>query len=394
MKHPHRKCPICNHDTVDPLHFQRFALPVGHPLSEGYDVVCCRNCGFVYANTAVPQEVYDRFYAQYSKYEDKQTGTGGIEQQWDRERVEETARQIAEYLNDTTLSVLDVGCANGGLLKALRHQGFENLLGIDPSPICVENARQLGVAAEVGSLFQPFSYQQFDCVVLSHTLEHVQNLPQAASWISSVMKSNAILYVEVPDASRYKDFIDSPFQDFNTEHINHFSLTSLKNYLNANGFEPLRYGEKTIPASANKPYPAIFCFARKGVGTVSLETDALLRTNIEEYIKNSRLILDLIENRLSVALANTRRIIVWGTGQLAMKLLVETSLANAEIIAFVDSNPINQGKLLHGINVLSPTDIHKYTEPILISTTLHQQSIMEQIHELGLHNPIILLKDN
>ena len=37
-----------------------------------------------------------------------------------------------------------------------------------------------------------------------------------------LLKTNGVLYIEVPDATAYVEFLYSPFQDFNTEHINHF----------------------------------------------------------------------------------------------------------------------------------------------------------------------------
>jgi len=388
-----RRCPICENINVDVLHTQRFALPDGHPLSDGYDVVCCVSCGFVYADTGVTQEAYDLFYAQYSKYEDQKTGTGGIEKEWDRIRLEGTAGIIAAFLNNTDASILDVGCANGGLLKSLKELGYMRNFGIDPSPECVENTKRLGVDAEVGSLFQPLNHEQFDCIILSHTLEHVQDLKQAAQWIYSALAADASIYVEVPDAARYADFVDAPFQDFNTEHINHFSMTSLKSYLRANAFEPLEWGERVIAASANKPYPAIFCFAKRSEEKAKIVKDIELKNEIQRYISKSRAILDEIEVRLGAMLSHARRVIVWGTGQLAMKLLVETSLAQAEIAVFVDSNPINQGKFLRGVQVISPESVTSYSEPILILSTLHQQSIVEQIHKMGLRNPLIYLRE-
>src|SRR5689334_6360881 len=99
MKSAFRNCPICNCDRVDVLHAQRFELLEGHPLSNGYDVVACHECGFVYADTEVPQSDYDRFYAEHSKYEDRKTSTGGIQDPFDWKRQRATARQIANFLN-------------------------------------------------------------------------------------------------------------------------------------------------------------------------------------------------------------------------------------------------------------------------------------------------------
>ena len=129
-----RCCPICQDSDTEVLHTQKFALPEGHPLMDGYDVVCCEHCGFVYADTTATQEDYDVFYAKFSKYEDDKTSSGSGDTPWDARRLEGTALQIAETLPNKLVRILDIGCANGGLLKCLRKMGFDNLCGIDPSP--------------------------------------------------------------------------------------------------------------------------------------------------------------------------------------------------------------------------------------------------------------------
>ena len=72
VKEAERPCPLCRHTGVEVLHTQHFVLPDRHPLEAGYDVVCCGRCGFVYADTDVPQAAYDAYYAELSKYEDRE----------------------------------------------------------------------------------------------------------------------------------------------------------------------------------------------------------------------------------------------------------------------------------------------------------------------------------
>jgi SAM-dependent methyltransferase len=394
---PFRNCPVCGNTEVEILRTQRFELPVGHPLSQGYDIVKCFACGFVYADTKVSQADYDRFYIEYSKYEDKKTGTGGGENPFDQIRFEITARQLVNYLKDPSARILDVGCANGGLLKALKNLGFENLCGLDPSSICVENTRSLGLEAYTGSLFQAFPYGKFDCVILSHTLEHVQDVNGAIAWISEMLKPEGkqIVYIEVPDATRYTDFLYAPFQDFNTEHINHFSEVSLKNLMGRIGFETIEISVKTLTISPNMFYPAIYGFWKKTKKqpTMEIVPDTQLGEQIGLYIHESQKILDAIEMRLQKILRNPSPVIVWGTGQLALKLLVETSLGKANIAAFIDNNPINQGNTLHGIKILSPQALTTLDGPILITTILHQQAIAAQIRQMGLLNEIVFLQE-
>lgn len=119
-----RLCPICSCNFCEILHSQRFILPEGHPLSNGYDVVCCRKCRFVYADTTVSQEDYDTFYLKFSKYEDSSTSTGSGETACDAERLKQTATYLADFLPDKEARIIDIGCANGGLLKSLKRDGL------------------------------------------------------------------------------------------------------------------------------------------------------------------------------------------------------------------------------------------------------------------------------
>ena len=122
----YRACPICACSVCVPLHEMRFALPAGSPLPASYIVAACSNCGFVYADTPGSAENYQRYYAEFSHYEDPAIATGGGEQGFDRQRLAETADWIAGKL-DKDARVLDIGCGNGGLLLALRERGFSRL---------------------------------------------------------------------------------------------------------------------------------------------------------------------------------------------------------------------------------------------------------------------------
>lgn len=395
-----RACPICENLEAELLHTQKFVLPEGHPLSKGYDVVCCCECGFVYADTSVTQDEYDLFYAKYSKYEDNKTATGAGERPWERKRFNETASFISSFLPDRKSSILDIGCANGGLLKSLKELGYTNIFGVDPSPVCVENVRRSGIDAQIGSLSDPFNFGLYDCILMSHVLEHVSNLKGVLTSIYLQMikgkSSKTYVYIEVPNATRYNDYVFAPFQDFNTEHINHFSQRCLENLMNLSGFTVISKGEKEIESSTGMPYPAIYSVSvinGQRQNQFSIAKDVELVSNISDYIAKSRTILAKIDNKIQQVLAKSNRLIVWGTGQLVMKLLAETSLAKADIVAFVDNNPINQGKMLKDTQIISPEKIGNLPHPILVTTILHQKEIAEQSKFLGLSNSIIYLDE-
>jgi SAM-dependent methyltransferase len=396
-----RLCPICGSGAADVLHIQRFVLPEGHPLSDGYPVVCCGQCGFVYADTAARQEDYDIFYAQSSKYRDNGTSTGGGGTELDSLRLRETAADIARLLPDRAARIIDVGCANGGLLAALKKLGFDNLYGIDPSAACAAHVRSAhGIDAQVGSLSElPAGTEPADLVILSHVLEHVRELRAGLAALRMLLKASSLLYVEVPDASRYAEFVFAPFQDFNTEHINHFSPSSLENLLRAAGLQVKAAGQRLLASAPGMPYPAIFAVARQphseaaSLDNLRFSPDASLRPAIEEYIRLSAVLLKSIDGKIRLALERSGPILVWGTGQLAMKLLAETCLGSARIAAFVDGNPIHHGESIRGVPVLAPEEIRAMPEPIMITTTLHEREIAAKIREMGMTNGLILLGD-
>jgi SAM-dependent methyltransferase len=391
-----RNCPVCDGTDGEVLHTQKFILSDNHPLRDGYDVVHCVRCGFCFADTVATQRDYDEFYANFSKYTDNKTSTGGGGTPTDLGRIREMAAEIERIKWDRAARILDIGCANGGLLGELRALGFTRLCGIDPSSACVAQTRAAsGAEGFAGTLFNmPEEAGTFDGVVLSHVLEHVRDLKPALMGLRRFMNPGAWLYVETPDATHYKDCLTSPFQDFNTEHINHFSPASMLNLLGQSGFFPSSHGQKTIFSAPNMPYPALFVLAELAPAhapAMAITKDDELKNALLDYIAISRRVMDGMEAQLQAVISRHPRLIVWGTGQLTMKLLAETSLARANIVAFADSNPANQGKLLRGVPVVAPKSLTAGDIPILVASTINAEAILESIRQLNLPNPTIRL---
>lgn len=102
-------------------------------------------------------------------------------------------------------SILDIGCANGGLLEALSDRGFTNLTGIDPSPTCIRHIKQRGFNGYVSEIskLNNDTIGSYNFIILSHVLEHIFDVNGAISIVNSLINYEGLIYIEVPNASSY-----------------------------------------------------------------------------------------------------------------------------------------------------------------------------------------------
>jgi len=398
LKNLFRICPICSSTTGEVLYTQHFILPDKYILPSSHDVVCCNKCGFVFADVNSTQKDYDTFYAELSKYEDKKTSTGGSFNSWDIERFERVSHDISKIILDKESKILDIGCANGGLLLALKNEGYKNLVGMDPSPVCTLNVQREGLKGICAGIFSDAFdsvEQDYNCVILSHVLEHVYDLKKSVMKIAEKLINGGILYVEVPDATRYPDFYKVPYYYFDCEHINHFSEKSLDNLLSQFGFESVTYQRKDISVSINELYPAIYVVYRK-TGKKRIDNrfifDSFVRHSVIKYVELSK--NDTLYTELDKVAKSKEKVIVWGAGQNTMRFLSNTPLNKCNIVAFVDNDSKKQGLMLGNIVIHSPEIIKGHNGPIIVSSALHSDEIVEEIRSIGLKNKVIVLRSN
>ncbi len=394
MKKLLRPCPVCEGQRGDVLHHQKFAVLDGYPLPDEYDVVICATCGMVYADTPASQADYDRFYATCSIYEQPAGAQTGATPPEDIARLEQTGALFADHIPSKEARILDVGCANGGLLQVLGRLGFHNLVGVDPSPVCVENTRKSGCQAYRGELAHlPAEIGCFDAVILTSVLEHVLDVKSAISALVRVCTGNGRIFLEVPDAAGYADYLHAPFQDINTEHINHFSTAALRNLMAQFGFTPVLEKRVQVTGPSGLVFPGLEVGYERRSDHMQQPwlIDGMFRRQMERYIDESRNMMRDIDQQLQNVLASSKEVIIWGTGQLTMKLLCDTALKDAKVIAFVDGNPVNVGKTLRGVPIVSPNQLENQRAPIILATLLHTQGIRNKITSLGLTNPVVTL---
>lgn len=119
------------------------------------------------------------------------------------------------------VNVLDLGCGEGQISRALKSAGVQNVIGVDPTWNQIVTAADRGGAfAQAGSSALPFGDQSFDTVLACLVFEHVRDIDNAMAEIARVLKPGGRFcfflnhpLLQTPDSGWIDDqFVDPPEQ--------------------------------------------------------------------------------------------------------------------------------------------------------------------------------------
>jgi SAM-dependent methyltransferase len=391
-----RSCAVCGSNNKQLLFRQQFSGFNEGNLLDGYDVVACQQCGFCFADHIPDQAAFDQYYRNMSKYERHEHS--GHMNEYDQHRLPITAQLITRHVPNRQARVLDVGCSTGSLLYVLTQYGFDNVLGLDPSPVCAQVAQDLykirvvtGALADLSS-----SSETFGLIILSSVLEHIRDLDTALAKLYDLLAEQGKLYLEVPDVTAFATSPDAPFQEFSIEHINYFSIATLSNLLQKHNFQFVFAQQDSVePSPGHIAHEIKALYQKREASAAPITRDATAEKGLADYIDQSRRVEQHIHETIDHWAISGQPIIVWGVGTHTQRLLATSKLSQANIVAFVDSNPRYQGKELNGIRILAPADLKSWSEPILISSMVFQKDIEQQIRKnLQLTNEVVKLYQN
>lgn len=357
-----RPCPCCNFESSSPL----YTTPTKQ------QIVSCDRCKMVYAvNTPVIDYSKDSIYAS-STY-DSQAGHY-------RSIVANTMRAGINVRS----SVLDVGCATGGLIQAYIDAGFTDVSGISLSQAESDFCTAKGLRTWVADVAWEEPTQQYDLVTVSHVLEHVPDVQDFLHSLKHWVKPRGSIYIEVPNALKYVNYFTSICQGFNGEHINHFDLSHL--IRSCIGMEIYDKSSYEIATEGKCDYPVIWLLAHPHASELESAVGAYAGLLDEQ--------LSQIKNHLHKELEGIEALAIWGMGQTS-RLLIPSGLLpdGIKIIWASDSNPMYHWQTFADAVVYPPEKFNPPTNvPILVCSQLSQVAVIKRIKELGLTNRIITLE--
>lgn len=235
-----------------------------------YREICqCENCGVFFNRRAdlFPEGFYEGKYNAAIE-------VGSIERRFqkiihfpfsnsdNKNRVLRVVKYL--YRNDYApreMKVLDIGSGTCVFLYEMKKFGFTTHC-IDPDPAAIANAKErAGVDKAIAALFDEYSSNdRYDLITFNKVLEHVENPVDTLKRANTFLKSNGLIYVELPDGERTTpglEMIDR--SEFFIDHHTIFNRQSFVYLAECSGFSVDNLSQIVDPSGKH----TIYGFLRK-----------------------------------------------------------------------------------------------------------------------------------
>lgn len=333
-----RSCPICLSPSRTEIFGMSYKVPDSWTVPSRIDWYTCDACGMLYGDGSFTQSDLDTYYRERYGY--------GINNPANIERLKIDAANMGASINfNRQACIVDFGGAGDDgrsvLVDSLHHLGFTNAVCVgagDPLP------------------------DDCDVIYASHVIEHIYDLPETMMRIKGALSPDGLLVIDVPDATGLLLKWKMPILDFNTKHINHFTLRHLLELGSCYGFESVcvkPYELERAPAYQVQ-------FRRLDVAKSSFWH--IQASIAEKCAKLSRI---------------NQPVNVWGLGDITWHVLSQMHL---DVIDYIDNDPAYRGQTYNGKPVQErPTN----DAPIVILSQGQRQRLIAAIRAMNVTNPII-----
>jgi len=334
-------CPICSNAECEQVFSLKISQTSESSMDGNLNIINCKSCSFYYTQSKSIEKDYNNYYLTHNNY----TGSEFVCKDKDRQ----TYDFLLKNLDTSVKSILDYGSGSGGLSKLLTSN-------YSVSTYDVGNDLPKGNS---------------DCIVLSHVLEHIYNPVEFIRMISSYVRDDGFIYIEVPNANGYEKMKGfGSLQEINIEHINFFSPYSLSKTMIQCGYTPVLLTQGSFIMLDNE-YQAIRAIFQKNKNT----------TSVEKYINEGVIQIENIKRSLPDLKG---RVFVYGCGQFLYKIISYLQ-EKYTIQAIIDDNPNFKNKTLNTLNILpfsSVKDTLTSSDTVLITVgAVYIKIIQERLRE-------------
>ena len=196
--------------------------------------IICKKCGLIWTDPRPAEYKIKEFYSNGYRREYKGIYKPELKHIYrDAKRSIRRFNFLKEVIEEGN-KILDIGSGTGAFLYTLRKLGL-NATGIEPNEGYASYSREeLSVPVQVCVVQNIEENNPFDIITLHHVLEHVTDPFGVLRKIWKLLKINAYLMVEVPNA---ENITQDPKNRYHKAHLYTFNPETLESIGKKSGFE-------------------------------------------------------------------------------------------------------------------------------------------------------------
>ncbi|GMR00591.1 MAG: hypothetical protein BMS9Abin18_1456 [Zetaproteobacteria bacterium] len=209
----------------------------------------CSQCGQLIS--ACTPERYAQSMQEFNAPEGTMTSGKALERQ--KKRIGRILMQGIHHLSSShdTVSMLDVGCSSGSVLKVGDSLGLK-VHGVEPAPRAAVTARNLGFEVFTGFLHDAkYPNHAFDIVTLFEVIEHLREPLVLAHEINRILKPGGIWLIGTGNVDSWTaHFMGARWEYFDINkhggHVSFFNPQSISLLAQRSGFEMVEIITKRV----------------------------------------------------------------------------------------------------------------------------------------------------
>ena len=238
--------------------------------------------------------------------------------------------------------------------------------------------------------------ETFDLIFTSAVLEHIVDPMTFIEECGGVCNKYMFIMIPALDIT----FKDEPYGMFSDEHVNFFTLQSLRNLMHKAGFNLINFqfvmGDISSRYDSSGVVPLMTLWAKKGDNIPQL-TQSVVDSSVylSKYLEASDNIWQIVSNKID-RLPDDEKLALWGVGNHLHKLLGSTNLPKKNIVRLYDSDNHKHHHKVCGVPItaFNPDDVlNGEVEAILITTYTAQRAIKNFIDKQNLPCKVYTLYD-
>lgn len=368
-------CRSCKSDNVEQL-YKMHDIPVAgiyyDSIDEPLDINApmtlsmCRSCGLMQLSETIDPCIYDDY------------NFAGSTMPTYAQHLKRTAEMLVNRMGIREKEVFEVGASDGLLLKYLSEMGNNKVSGIEPSMKLCRVAETFGINVTQGYFNKNFidkNDHKYDCIIIRHVLEHIDDLNDMVFSLAGVLKTNGILLIEVPDAEEIlrKRLYSNIFH----EHLNYFSKASLNNLLSRYGLRNIHTEKVDIHGGS---FLSVYSFGKLEEAVSFYNSHDLIP--MMEFSKDIEMYYAQLGSKIKSMQSLGKKVLGYGASHRTFVILGNAGLKKENIPIIFDINPFLHHRYMNGFHSLvSPVEKIAYYKPdvVVVFASSYEQEIVNEL---------------